>query len=280
MKGTTGLKTALICGAGHSGSTLLGMLLGSHSRAFYMGEGAKVRYLGDKTKPLHKRACKICGEACSVWGDFHWDRSASLHHQVAAHVGRDIIIDSTKNDAWIAERTAETCAAGGDPYLILLLRDGRGVLNSRLRKYPERDPETLVRDWIAQMERSRSLYDGFNGPKIQVRYETLATRPEPVMRSLCDMLGIGYEDAMLHFHAAEHHPLGGNNGPQYMAARTRFQNPDEVFVKLNQDRRQYYETHDAGIRLDLRWKRELSAENLAIFDRLAGDVNIPAMQGD
>ena len=64
---STGPVSVMICGAGHSGSTLLGMILGSHSQAFYMGEGGKARYLGDEKKPLRKRVCKICGEACPVW---------------------------------------------------------------------------------------------------------------------------------------------------------------------------------------------------------------------
>lgn len=274
------LKTVLICGVGHSGSTLLGMLLGSHSCAFYMGEGAKARYLGDKSKPLHKRACKICGESCRVWGGFRWDGAKPLHPLVANHVGRSVIVDSTKNDDWILARAAETRAVGGEPHLILLRRDGRGVLNSRLRKYPDRDPEALVHDWVMQMQRSEALYAAFDGPKMTVRYETLATAPEQVMRSACNMLGIAYESDMLRFHEKEHHPLGGNNGTQYIVAKAQREKNDEMFIKLNQDRREYYENHDAGIRLDLRWKHELSAENLALFDRIASHLNVPATQGD
>lgn len=274
------LKTVSICGAGHSGSTLLGMLLGSHSLGFYMGEGAKVRYLGDKSKPLRKRVCKICGESCRIWGDFSWDRSAALYPQVAERVGRRLIVDSTKNDLWITERVAETCAAGGAPHLILLQRDGRGVLNSRLRKYPDRNPEVLVREWVAHMERAKFLFDRFDGPKVAIHYEDLASAPEPTMRALCDWLEIPFESAMLRFQHAEHHPLGGNNGPQYMVAKARFDNSDDAFVKLNARVRGYYENHDAGIRLDLRWKHELSAENMALFNSLAGHLNIMSMQGD
>lgn len=276
----TRLRTVLICGAGHSGSTLLGMLLGSHSLGFYMGEGGKARYLGDKTKPLRKRVCKICGESCRIWGDFRWDRTKALYPQVADKVGRRVIIDSTKNDLWITERAAETRAVGGAPYLIFLQRDGRGVLNSRLRKYPDREPEALVQEWIMQMQRSQALFDGFDGPKISVRYENLAANPEIVMRSLCDWLEMPFESGMLRFQDAEHHPLGGNNGPQYLAAKARFENSDDAFVKLNSRVRGYYENHDAGIRLDLRWKQELSAENMALFNGLAGHLNIMSMQGD
>lgn len=273
MYGGARLKAGLICGAGHSGSTLLGMILGSHSLAFYMGEGGKVRYLADEKKPLRKRVCKLCGEACPVWGGFRWDRTAPLYEQVAARAHRRVIIDSTKDDSWIAERAAETRAAGGETYLFFLLRDGRAVVNSRLRKYPERDPEQQVRDWIAQIERSEALFAGFDGPKMRVRYEDLATDPGRVVRAACDLMDLGFEPAMLRFQDAEHHPLGGNSGTQFIAAKGRFEDPDDAFVTLNQRTRDYYETHDNAIRLDLRWKQELSPEHAAMFENLAGGFN-------
>ena len=52
-----------IGGAGHSGSTLLGLCLGSHPDMLYAGEAKKSALLGDPSKPLKKRACKLCGEA-------------------------------------------------------------------------------------------------------------------------------------------------------------------------------------------------------------------------
>jgi hypothetical protein len=272
MEGGARLTAALFCGAGHSGSTLLGMILGSHSQAFYMGEGSKARYVGDPDKPLHKRACKLCGDACPVWGDFRWDQTRPLYRQVAERTGRRTIIDSTKNADWIAERLAEN-RSDARLCLFQLRRDGRAVMNSRLRKYPDHDPERLVRDWMAQMTRAQELYDGFDGPKMVVQYETLASAPEPVVRAACEVLGLAFEPAMLAYHAADHHPLGGNNGPQFIAARQRFGTADAAAVTLNPGNRTYYETHGAEIRLDLRWQRELAPDHAALFDKLAGSMN-------
>ena len=114
------------------------MVLGSHTDTFYMGEGGKARYLGDEKKPLRKRVCKICGEDCPVWAGFEWDGHSPLYAQVAAHVGRSVIIDSTKDERWIETRAGEVRAGGGTPILLMLSRDSRAVVNSRLRKYPDR----------------------------------------------------------------------------------------------------------------------------------------------
>lgn len=273
MNTVNGLASVLICGAGHSGSTLLGMILGSHSRAFYMGEGGKARYLGDPDKPLRKRVCKICGEDCPVWSGFVWDRTEPLHPAVAAHVGRPVIVDSTKDEAWIEARAAETEAAGGKAVLVLLGRDGRAVVNSRIRKYPDRDPEGHVRDWIGKMESSEALFDRFRGPKMRVRYEELATSTEAVAQALCALIGIPYEPAMLRFADVPQHVLGGNSGTQFIVAREQLADPDEAFVSLNGRTRDYYENHSGGIELDLRWREELSAPHLALFERLASRAN-------
>ena len=273
MTGSSDLKVVMICGAGHSGSTLLGMILGSHSRAFYMGEGGKARYLGDQKKPVRKRVCKICGENCPVWSGFIWDQSQALHAQIASHVGQNIIIDSTKKDAWIDDRSDELRILGAHPYLVLLTRDGRAVVNSRIRKYPERDPETQIRDWMGQMERSEALFEKFEGPKLRIRYEDLAKTTESVAQSLCDMLEIPYEASMLGFAETDHHVLGGNSGTQFIAARKRFENPDQAFVSLNERTRVYYKDHGGDIQLDLRWKTELAKEHMALFEQLAGSYN-------
>lgn len=263
-------RAIMICGAGHSGSTLLGMLLGRAQDAFYVGEGAKARYLGDMTKPLRKRACKVCGDDCPVWSGLTWDGEAPLYPMVAARAGAPTIVDSTKRPEWITARAAETRTARAIPHLILLLRDGRAVVNSRIRKYPERDVAEMIEDWKRQMADSRALFDGFDGPRLIVRYEELAEDPGRVMRGVCDFAGLAYDPAMLDISGGEHHPLGGNNGTQFLATRD---NGQASLVQPGDRSRAYYEQHGGAIRPDMRWKTELSAENAALFEQMAGAEN-------
>lgn len=274
------LTGVMICGAGHSGSTLLGMILGRARGAFYMGEGAKARYLHDENKPLRKRACKVCGEACPVWSTFHWDQDGPLYRQVAGHVGASIIVDSTKNPAWIKARAGELLTAGDQAALIFLQRDGRAVLNSRFRKYPERDAAAQIEAWKAQIAISREVFGGFPGPKIAIQYEQLATEPETVIRQICKTADLPYSDDMLAFTEGEVHPLGGNTGTQYVAARDRIEADPDPILKLTPRTEGYYARHSGDIRLDMRWKTEMSAVNLALFNALAGEFNADMAWGD
>tara|TARA_R110002072_G_scaffold84304_5_gene191086 strand:- start:889 stop:1731 length:843 start_codon:yes stop_codon:yes gene_type:complete len=274
------LKGVMICGAGHSGSTLLGMILNGLQGAFYMGEGGKVRYLHDEKKPLRKRVCKICGEGCEVWSKFHWDRDQPLYPQIAAHTGARIVVDSTKDQSWITQRTDELLSVNAEPYLLFLTRDGRAVINSRLRKYPDRDPQAQMEDWMGQITRSEALFHQFPGAKLRLRYEELASEPERVARALCDFLGEDFTPDMLDFHTTPQHPLGGNSGTQYVAARGQLEDPEDAFVTLTDRTREYYQDHPDAITLDLRWKQELSDAHAALFEKIAGDFNQPLKWGE
>jgi len=272
-------SAVMICGAGHSGSTLLGMILGSHTDAFYMGEGGKARYLGDEKKPLRKRVCKICGEDCPVWAGFEWDGETPLYSKVAAHVGKSVIIDSTKDENWIQARSTEVRSAAGKAVLLLLSRDGRAVVNSRLRKYPERDAGGQIQAWVDKMASAQALFDAFDGPKMHVRYEDLAENSGATIESLCGLIGLDYQPAMADFSAVEHHVLGGNSGTQFIAARSRYEDPDDAFVSLGSRTRDYYENHSGEIELDLRWKTEMKPEHLALFEQMAATANAPFQWG-
>ena len=122
---------------------------------------------------------------------------------------------------------------------------------------------------------SERLYDAFPGPKCRLRYEDLATQPERSLVALCQLLDLDYEPAMLRFQHGDHHPLGGNLGTYYQVARTKVADPADTYLKPGPWGRDYYERHDAAIRLDLRWKRELSSAHRELFQRMAGSFNAP-----
>lgn len=267
------LNAVMVCGAGHSGSTLLGLILDGQPDAFYVGEGGKIRYLHDLRKPIHKRVCKICGEDCPVWSDFVWNRKAPLYRQVADHVGASLIVDTTKDADWIETRTRELKAAGDRACLVLLIRDGRAVVNSRMRKYPERSPETEIERWLDQIKAGIALYESFDGPKLRVHYEALSRDPKAVVENLCATFGIAFDPAMLDFQSSRHHPLGGNNATQFVAARDYVAENGKPFVSLSKRGRPFYEGLDGRIEPDMRWKQEFSASHAELFARLAGPFN-------
>lgn len=255
----------------YSGSTLLGLMLGAHSSIFFAGEANNTALFGDPSAPLKKRVCRLCGSGCTVWGDLRVECGKDLYELLSRRTRRPIVFDSTKDVCWIKHQV--TGLRQVVPLrLVVLTRDGRAVVNSLTRKWPK----TSVRDhaawWIEWVRGVEELASNWPGSVHRVRYEELVSRPEPTLRALADFVGVEFEPTMLNPWASIHHPLGGNDGPLLLVLRERADGGTGV-VEPDDATRDWYGMHPLRTVLDLRWKREMSADALAVFEEVACEAN-------
>lgn len=265
-------RVIFVGGAGHSGTTLLGLVLGAHPSVFYAGEANKSVHLGNEGTKARKRTCKVCGESCRVWSGLEARmREVDLYEALSERTGRSVIADSTKSIAWIDAQSTMLRSAGARTDLVFLGRDGRAVVASGLRKRPETSVQEHASDWVAQIEATEALASRFPGTVTRVRYEALATDPDRTIASLAASLGLDVVPAMHEPWSSEQHPIGGNAGTQSLleGARTRA----GADLAIGGDKRDYYAEHPRGFVLDVRWKKELSEQALAAFDAVAGTTN-------
>jgi len=268
-------KVIFICGAGHSGSTLLGMILGSHSHCFYAGEASKTSYFQRPETPIRKRMCKFCGFNCPVWSKLDLSKSLDIYTQIMTITHKPVVIDSTKRIRWLQEKIAQVLAQDICPYLIFIQRDGRAVVNSRIRKSPSQDITEIITEWVNKITATKELFTTSALQKIKIHYEELATNPVPVINHLCDFLELPYEPPMLNYYLHEHHPLGGNSGTQSLVLKAQNQDFTSPLIYKLAKQEDYYQEHPPDIKLDLRWQTELSEEAIALFSTIAGEVNQP-----
>jgi hypothetical protein len=276
-------RACFIGGAPHSGSTLLGMILGAHPEVFYGGELRKSTFLGDVEKPLKKRVCKLCGPECPVWGELRAPLLPDVYEVLAQKTRRRVVVDSSKGTGWQRGQSLALAGTSTRVVLVVLERDGRAVLASRLRKYPEQSPNDIVLDWMDQISRTDALAASFPGPVLRVAYEALATAPEREVRRVTELLELDLIPGMLRFWESEQHPLGGNDGTQYLVARERARRravdhsdratSSEDVLDLAANNLAYYAPHPPAIVLDQRWQHELRAETLRLFGEIAGPLN-------
>ncbi|MGH3548605.1 MAG: sulfotransferase family protein [Pseudonocardiaceae bacterium] len=272
-----------VCAAPYSGSTLLGVMLGAHPSIFCAGEARNSRYLGDPSTPLKRRVCKLCGPDCVVWGNLRVEHrdgpyEISLEHEkdlyemLSRRTKRPIVCDSSKRIGWIKYQVAALHDVV-PLHLIVLARDGRAVVNSRLCKRPEIPAREHAAAWVERIHRIEELASRWPGAVHRMRYEELASRPESTLRALADFLGIAFDPAMLNPWNSDQHPLGGNAGPLLLLLRERASSIVTGVINPNDRARAWYGAHPCAIVLDLRWKHELSAEALAMFEEVAGETN-------
>lgn len=261
-----------IGGAGHSGSTLLGLALGSHPQVFYGGEARKSIFFGNEKKPLRKRMCKVCGPECKVWNHLVVNDEIDLYEALSRRTGRPVTVDSTKSLEWLTQQSALAHSRGAKVILLFLSRDGRAVVSSGLRKYPEETATQHAEKWMSQMQGTAAFAAQFPGVVERVRYEALVTAPEATLRRLCAVIGIAFDPAMLDPFSSEQHPLGGNAGTQSLLQKAQTK-PEGGSMPISGSKKDYYASHPKSFVLDLRWKRELPAAALAEFEAVAGALN-------
>ena len=299
-------KVVFLMGSGHNGSTLLGLILGSHSRIHSLGELVVLRKAADTPFPDVPKLCSTCAGKCEFWNSkvdlavlqkyFSQKDLFSALRASANHRGRsiyeyffewsdrDILVDFSKPPKWIELQLRQLdCWKKVRPILIYLARDGRAVVNSYLRKYPDRTiVEETVR-WKRNVEDMEKLYRKCGlEKKLVLSYEELATRPADVGRRLCEVLEVEYEPAMLRYWEHEHHIAFGNAGTRSLVLRYQsyLNRGREVefadsFRNIKERHGEHYEELGLDIKLDLRWKTELTEKQLEVFEFIAGETNKP-----
>ncbi len=222
-----------IAGLGHSGSTLLDLMLGSHSRLVGLGEVDRTIQALDVsgTQEQRPKICS-CGELpalCAVWGGVH----ARLALNPAANYeqryfdtimamqsvyGRQVLaVDSSKHLHALDSLRQHT---GFQLRVIFLVRDVRSfvvsMLDNSIRKrhdhptYPSPSAYRLAQDWYRLNRAAKAYLEHFRLPFIFMGYEELCMAPEAATRKICAFLGVEWESSMLDLSQTRSHVVQGN----------------------------------------------------------------------
>ena len=299
-------KVLFIMGIGRSGSTLLDFMLSGNCDCLSLGEISKFPEIYRKETKSFKQACfgstfwednftseelELLGKGLSnqrlnpffplklergVRELLEKDRVLNPYSLIFSKVKENVLIDSSKYVHWIEKKLQAREFKQGliDAYIVHMVRDGRAVLNSYLRKYPKETVQSVSQSWIRNLKASKKLYQNFPSRKrMVVRYEELASDPGTVLQNICDLLDIKYAAEMIEYWKSEHPAtIRGSWGTRSLILK--YQGKD-VGEKVRKVHGEHYQNTDFSIKLDLRWKKELSPEKLEEFNRLVGDLNKP-----
>lgn len=297
-------KVVFILGIGRSGSTMLDLMLGSHSQGFSLGEISKLPQIYRRTP----EPAAFCPTG-TFWPDHFSPEDAQqlarglsgrrLHPRIplklerwfralirqdavlnpytllAQRIQKGLLIDSSKYPDWVIQRlNAREFRQGHlQSYVIHAVRDGRAVLNSYLRAYPELTVDQVSQRWLHNLVACEELYGTLpEHQRLQVRYEVLATDPEGTMRQVCRFLQVPFEPDMLEYWKHEHYYIAGSRSARAMMARYRQQPVASNTQAVHGD---YYTKMDLTIKLDQRWRQELDEAKVQRFYEIVGDRNQP-----
>lgn len=299
------IKNVYICSAGHSGSTLLDMLIGSHSKVESLGE---ITHLPKNLSLDTECGCGSSVSSCEFWKgviklvekDLNINISENPYALDLGYISARIVVDkkhqtraynlarkishaliyayyrygiplhypvihrykeSIKNNIALYQAVRDYSGAQlvvdsskvylkgfgvymhnkNETRIIVLVRDGRGVLYSNLKRGFDRNKS--LKGWINYYQRSLSLIDKYADKRhvLFVGYEDLVNNTQHVMEEISSFLNIEYENEMLDFSSKVHHITNGNN--------TRFRS--------------------SSIKIDEAWRKGLTESDLDYFNRHA-----------
>jgi len=294
-------KYIYIIGSGHSGSTLLDLILGAHSQIFSIGE------IKQFEKYIRERKLCTCGRVvteCSFWSEVRneilqkkqidifkepekfplqfdskknsfFDKlqyflviAAAGNKAVYALInlftkrekqivsnllciydaagktsGKSIVVDSSKTPLvmkWLWLNNPKEFK------IIYLVRDGRGVLASNLRK--NKKLKNAITEWANTHKLIRLLFKKISENQyLKIKYESICENPEREIKLICDFVGVRFESQMLNYTSRVLHNIDGN--------RMRFSTSNEI-------------------KLDEKWKKDLDSYSLLVFDKFGKQVNL------
>jgi len=189
-------RPAFIFSSVRSGSTLLRVLLDSHSQLHAPHE-LHLRDLAVrvKTNPARKAMDELDLDERTL-EYLLWDRL--LHREVEAR-GKRYLVNKTPTDVFIAERI---CECWPDARFLFLLRHPAAIARSRGDARPQDTLEqnvAMVRKYADALERARVAFPG-----LVVRYEDVTADPEGQLRRICEYLDVAFEPAMLDYDRFDH----------------------------------------------------------------------------
>ncbi len=261
-----------------SGSTWLASLLGAHPRAFVVGEIDSMTRSG---VPL----CTLHGSDCPVWSKFDPASTENPYLQIARIAGKRVLVITNTRKFLVRQRGLNT-------RWVLLVRDGRAVAASAMRKDARLTVWRAARSWASSLRKKQRLLAA-QDPRhtLVVGFEALLNHLERDLPGVCDRLSLTFDPAMLEYWKVQSHYLGGNPGS--MSTIAREQNLNELHYQSRNasptrmdlggqsatltDNRQidldFYKKADPRHFADERWRTELSRWQLRVFGLAAGRLN-------
>lgn len=204
-------KVVLIAGSGHGGTTILNMVLGQHPDIFATGKLRDFPHGGLFTEH-NVCSCGALAQTCPFWSEireqYHpfqdlpdQEKIPRLFDIIRRVSGMSFVGDVSHNVGY-AQQLANT--DGINLYLVHVVRDGRGVVHSRIRKDYRigrlkssplshlKRVFTVSRRWSWHRREFARLEQRLGGKAVRVQYEELCRDPQAALRPVGDCLGLDF----------------------------------------------------------------------------------------
>jgi hypothetical protein len=290
----------IIVGVARSGTTLLRLMLDSHSQLAMTHEAGFIPMAANLSNPLSRmfyRRLKNTAKhgsllnslreeffrtvtGSSTWNDFHiaTDAFAEALRQLqpfsipeGCRTFFRMYAMRFEKPRW-GDKTPFYCqylpavqSILPEAHFIHIIRDGRDVaLSGRGLPFTGGGVEAIARDWVRQIRLARRDARACNH-YLEIRYEDLLLESAGVLQGICEFIDLPYESQMEHYYLRANERLD-ELGTAYRPDGAVFATKDSR-LHLHRLTSQPPEPKRIG-----RWKTEMTREELAACTKVAGEL--------
>ncbi len=194
-------KVIFIGGTAYSGSTFLDMVLANSPDGFSCGE---INALFYPYRKHHLNPVCGCGDsACDVWRVVKEGGVKRLYQTIfELYPEVNVIVDSSKDPAWIRNRSNDLREAGIAVEHVLIWKTPEEFFASRSKRGKTKGWE---REWVNYHRYYFSRIENW----VSLPYKVLVSSVD-ALEQLCDLVGISFFEGKEEYWNKKHHTLFGN----------------------------------------------------------------------
>jgi Sulfotransferase family len=273
-----------VVGVGRSGTTLLRLMLDAHAELTIPPETHFVPELIEECKRRARSPEQLTEIVSSArqWGDFGLERDEltarfraadPLDAGNALRAFYGLYAERAGKPRWgdktpiYVESMPEIQTALPEARFVHLIRDGRDVAVSRIRRALDRPPPVwrIAENWKRRIVAARQDADELRH-YLELRYEDLVLETEATLRRVCELVELPWDAAMLEYHRRAEERLREMAG-DLPARGGKALRPGAERLAAHALARERPRPERIGT-----WRDEMSAEDAAAFEDTAGDL--------
>jgi hypothetical protein len=281
-----GPPVPFVVGVGRSGTTLLRLMLDAHPAMAVPPETAFVPKLIDAAR-ADGATPETLAEVLVThrrWGDFgleigdlqeRWAALPRIRPAGAVRAFFELYAEQQGKPRWgdktpgYSQHIRKISKVLPEARFIHLIRDGRDVTLSRTKTLALKEVPIAksARRWKKRLKRAQrqgARVDHY----LELHYEALVSDPESVLRQICEFIELPFDEAMLSHHERSEERLAELDR-DIPAMGGRLPRSAESRMALHERTTKPVDTKAIG-----KWRTEMSLEDVAEFERIAGDLLI------
>lgn len=207
------MKTLInIFGAGHSGTTMLDLMLGNDKNSFSLGE---VNAWFRPYRKHHFRIICSCGEEfCPYWDKIKFFSENEFHRKTFDILNVDYLIDSSKNLNWGIDNNIKLKDYNIEIFNILLYKNPINYIYSNWKR------GVKIEIAIYKYTNYYSRFLKTNMPYVAIKYDELTQNTDDILNDLCLLTGQEFmEDKKLFWQKQHHHLFGSISTRRQMESK-------------------------------------------------------------